>query len=136
MFTGTARIGERSSPRAFQWSTRLVDVEQLDVADRLLDRAEAERGEVLAHLLGDELHEVDDELGLARELLAQLGVLGGDTDRAGVEVTDADHDAAAHHERRGREAELLGAEQRRDHHVATGLQLAVDLHDDAVAADR
>ena len=38
-----------------------------------------------------------------------------------------------HDERRGREAELLGAEQRRDDHVAAGLHLAVDLHDDAVA---
>ena len=38
-----------------------------------------------------------------------------------------------HHERRGGEAELLGAEQRGDHDVAAGLQLAVDLHDDAVA---
>ena len=32
-----------------------------------------------------------------------------------------------------REAELLGAEQRRDHDVAAGLQLPVHLHDDAVA---
>ena len=32
-----------------------------------------------------------------------------------------------------REAELLGAEQRGDHDVAAGLQLAVGLHDDAVA---
>ena len=32
-----------------------------------------------------------------------------------------------------REAELLGAEQRRDDDVAAGLELAVDLHDDAVA---
>ena len=36
-------------------------------------------------------------------------------------------------ERRGREAELLGAEQRADDDVAAGLHLAVDLHDDAVA---
>ena len=38
-----------------------------------------------------------------------------------------------HHQRRGGEAELLGAEQRGDHDVAAGLQLAVALHDDAVA---
>ena len=112
---------------------RGAGVEHLGVADGLGDRAEAERGEVLAHLLGDELEEVDDELGLAGEALAQLGVLGGDADRAGVEVADAHHHAAAHHERRGGEAELLGAEQRRDDDVAPGLQLAVALHDDAVA---
>ncbi len=111
---------------------RPVHVEHLDVADRLLDRAKAKGGEVLAHLLGDELEEVDDELGLARELLAQFGVLGRDTDGARVEVAHAHHHAAAHDERHGREPELLGTEQRRDHHIAAGLQLAVDLHDDAV----
>ena len=36
-------------------------------------------------------------------------------------------------QRRGGEAELLGAEQRGDHDVAAGLQLAVGLHDDAAA---
>ena len=71
--------------------------------------------------------------GLPRELLAQLRVLRRDADRARVEVADAHHDAAAHDERRGGEAELLGAEQRRDDDVAARLQLAVDLHDDAVA---
>ena len=58
-------------------------------------RAEAELGHDLAQLLGDEEHEVDDVLGLARELLAQLRVLRRDADRAGVEVADAHHDAAA-----------------------------------------
>ena len=108
-------------------------VEHLGVPDRLGDRAEPERREVLAHLLGDVLEERDDELGLAAEPLAQLGVLRRDTDRTRVEMADAHHHAARHHERCGREAELLGAEQRRDHDVAAGLQLAVDLHDDAVA---
>ena len=50
-----------------------------------------------------------DVLGLAGELLAQLGVLRGDADRAGVEVALAHHDAAEGDERRGGEAELLGA---------------------------
>ena len=91
---------------------RAVDVEQLGVADRLVERAEAELGEVLAHLLGEELEEVHDELRLAAEARAQLGVLRRDADRAGVEVADAHHDAARDDQRRGREAELLGAEQR------------------------
>ena len=112
---------------------RAVDVEQLAAADDLVERAVAELGEVLAHLLRDELEEVDDELGLAGEALAELGVLGRDADRAGVEVADAHHDAALHDERRRGEAELLGAEQRADDDVAAGLQLAVDLHDHAVA---
>ena len=37
------------------------------------------------------------------------------------------------HQRRGGEAELLGAQQRGDHDVAAGLQLAVGLHADAAA---
>ena len=82
---------------------------------------------------GDELEEVDDVLGLAGELLAELRVLRGDADRAGVEVADPHHDAAHDHQRGGREPVLLGAQQRGDDHVAAGLQLAVGLHDDPVA---
>ena len=70
--------------------------------------------------------------GLPENFLPQLGVLGGDADRAGVQVADPHHDAAADHQRRGREAELLGPEQRADDHVAAGLQLAVDLDHDPV----
>ena len=130
---GPSRIGREVEAARLPVLDRAVDVEQLVVADRLVERAEAELGEVLAHLLGDELHEVHDELGLAVEALAQHGVLRRDADRAGVEVADAHHDAARDDERRGGEAELLGAEQRADDDVAAGLELAVDLHDDAVA---
>ena len=91
---------------------RRAHVEHLRVADRFGDRAEAERRQVLAHLLGDELEEVDDELRLAGEALAQLRVLRRDADRARVEVADAHHHAAADDERRRAEAELLAAEQR------------------------
>jgi hypothetical protein len=66
-------------------------------------------------------------LRLAGELRAQLRILRGDADRAGVQVADAHHDAAQRDERRGGEAELLGAEQRGDGHVAAGLELAVGL---------
>ncbi len=103
------------------------------MADGLLDAAESESGEDLADLLGDELEEVDDVFGLAGEPLPQDGVLGGDADRAGVQVADAHHDAAGDDERGGREAELLGAEQCGDDDVAAGLELAVGLDDDAVA---
>ena len=45
----------------------------------------------------------------------------------------AHHDAAGRDQRRGREAELVGAEQRAHHHVAPGADAAVDLHGDAPA---
>ncbi len=112
---------------------RLSHVEQVAAADHLVDRAEAELRHQLAHLLGDELEEVDDVLGAAAELLAELRVLGGDPDRAGVEVADPHHDAAHDHQRRRGEPVFLGSQQRRDHHVAAGLELAVGLDDDPVA---
>ena len=110
-----------------------LEVEALDAADHLIERAEAERRHQLAHFFGDEAEEVLHELRLAGERLAQFRILRRDADRAGVEMADAHHHAAHHHERRGGKAELLGAEQRRDDDVAAGLHLAVDLHDDAIA---
>ena len=70
--------------------------------------------------------------GRPREVLAQLGILGRDADRAGVEVADAHHHAPGDDERSGRKAELLGPEQRRHDHVPSRLHLAVDLDGDAV----
>ncbi len=112
---------------------RLALVEDLGLADHLGEGAEAERGHVFAHLLGDEEEIIDDVLGLALEARAQHRVLGGDADRAGVQMAFAHHDAAGGDQRRGGEAELVGAEQRADQHVAAGADAAVDLHGDAAA---
>ena len=98
-----------------------------------LERAEAQLRHDLAQLLGDEEEVVDDVLGLAGEALAQHRVLRRDADRAGVEMALAHHDAAGGDQRRGGEAELVGAEQRADRDVAAGAQAAVDLHRDAAA---
>ncbi len=45
----------------------------------------------------------------------------------------AHHDAAGRDQRRGGEAELVGAEQRADHHVAAGAQASVHLQGHAAA---
>ena len=95
--------------------------------DHLVDGAEAERRHDAAQLLGDEEHVVHDVLGRAREARAEHRVLRRDADGARVEVALAHHDAAARDERRGGEAELLGAEERGERDVAPGLELAVDL---------
>ena len=86
-----------------------------------------------ADLLGDEEEEIDDVLGLAGESPAQHRVLGRDTDRAGVEVALAHHDAARRDQRRGGEAEFVGAQQRADDDVAPGADAAIDLDRDAAA---
>ena len=71
--------------------------------------------------------------GCALEALAQHRVLRRDADRAGVEMALAHHDAAGRDQRRGGEAELVGAQQRADDDVAAGAQAAIDLHRDAAA---
>ena len=131
--TGLWNSLEKSRPLAFQcsitwrWSSICI------WPTISLKRAVAHRRHHLAHFFGDEEEEVDDVLGLAGEALAQHRVLRRDADRAGVEVALAHHDAAGRDQRRGREAELVGAEQRADHDVAAGADAAVDLHGDAAA---
>ena len=112
---------------------RLRGVQRADLTDHLVDGAEAQLGHHFPYLFGDEHEEVLDELGLSVEPLTQQRILGGHTDRTGVEVANAHHDAAGHHQRGGGEPELLGTQQRGDHHIAARLELAVDLDHDAVA---
>ena len=112
---------------------RGTGVEHLDMTNHLGHRCKAKLRHQLTNFLGDELHEVDDEFGLAAEAGAQLRILCGNTHRTCVEVTDTHHYAATHHQRCRCEAELFRAEQRGHHHVAAGLQLAVGLYHDAVA---
>ncbi len=71
--------------------------------------------------------------GWPGEARAQHRVLRRNAHRAGIQVALAHHDAAHRDQRRGGEAELLRAQQRGDHDVAPGLQLAVGLHFDAAA---
>ena len=110
-----------------------VYFEPVRSSDHFVDRAKAELGHMLAHLLGDHAHEVDDVGRIAGEFRAQLGILRRHTHRTGVEMTYPHHDAAERHQCRGGESELLGAEQRRDHHVAASFQLAVGFNRDAAA---
>ena len=112
---------------------RRVGLEQVDAADEILVAADAEPAHDLPRLLGDEEEEVHDVLGLALEALAQLRVLRRDAHRARVQVAGAHHDAARRDQRGGGEAALVGAEQRGDHDVAAGLELAVGLDPDARA---
>ncbi len=130
---GACRRRLKSRPRAFQWampflvssrSTRPISSSKVRTPSCGHDRP---------RFLGDEEEEVDDVLGAALEPRAQHRVLRRDADRAGVEVALPHHDAAFGDQRRGREAELVGAEQRADDDVAAGLHLAVGLDADAAA---
>jgi hypothetical protein len=112
---------------------RTAHVEPFDAADHLVERAEAEPRHQFADFLGHEEEKFDNVLGRSGEALAQHRVLRGDADRAGVQMALAHHDAAGGDQRRGREAELFGPEQRAHDNIAARAQPAIDLHSDAAA---
>jgi hypothetical protein len=58
------------------------------MTDHLVHRPEAEFGHDGTQLVGDIVEEVDDMLGRAGELLAELGILRGDADRASVPTNE------------------------------------------------
>lgn len=101
--------------------------QQVGAADGLVERLDAERGELFTNFLREEAEVVLQVLHLAGEVLPQLLGLCGDADGAGVEVAVAALDAAEGDEHRGAEAELLRAEHRADHDVAAGAELSVHL---------
>ena len=95
--------------------------------------AEAEASHVFTHLIREEEEEVDDVLGLPGKSRTQHRVLRGNADRAGVEMTFSHHDAAQRDQWRSGKAEFFRTQQSRNHHVTSGLQLAVGLHPNAAA---
>src|SRR4051794_7252425 len=107
-------------------------VDHIDLADRLVDAAETQLGEVAPDVLGDKPEVVLHEFRLAVEPRSQLGVLGGDAHRAGVEMADPHHDASGHHQWCGGETEFLCTEQHCDNDVARGAHTTVALHGDPV----
>ena len=125
---------ERSTPCAFQCSTasRMSSRSTRPIISSTVRKPSSRHD--LAQLFGDEEEVVDHVLGLAGEALARsTGSCVATPDRAGVEMALAHHDAAGGDQRRGGEAELVGAQQRADGHVAAGAQAAVRLHGDAAA---
>ena len=103
-------------------------VQQIRAANQIVKLANAQLGHDLAHFFSDKKEVVHYMLRLAGELGAQDGVLGRYTDRAGIQVALAHHDAALHHQGGGGKAELIGTEQGADGHVTAGLHLAIGLH--------
>ena len=112
---------------------RLFHADEIEAANHLFHGAEPQARHELTHLLGNEAEKIFDMLRLAAEFFAQLRILCGNADRAGVEVAHTHHDATHHHERRRREAVFLRAHEGGDHHIAAGLHLTVHLHHNAVA---
>ena len=107
--------------------------EALHAPDGVVERAEPERREQAAHLLGDEQEVGLHHLRRSAELLAQLRPLGRDADGAAVEVARAHHETALREQERRAERVLVGTEQGRDDDVAPGLEAPVGAKPHAAA---
>ena len=77
----------------------------------VVQAAEAHVCQIFSHFACQEAEVVHHIFIVSAEVLAQLRVLGGDTDGAGVGVAFSHHDAAQNNQCRGAESKLLGAEQ-------------------------
>ena len=94
---------------------------------------EAEAGQDVPDLLGDVRQIGLEHLGGPGELGPQLRTLRRNPHRTRIEVARANHDAALGQQCRGPKAVLVRAEERGDHHVATGLDPTIDAQADAPA---
>ena len=112
---------------------RQIDVQKLAVANEFIHGAKTQPCEILTHLFGQELEEVDHEFRFTTEPCAKFRVLRCDADRAGVKVAHPHHDASGDNKRRRGEAIFFRTKHRRNDDVAPGFHLPVDLNDDPVA---
>ena len=103
------------------------------MANHVLHAFEAQLRHDLAQLFGDEEEVIHHMLGLAGELASENGVLGGNPNRAGVQMAFAHHDATFDHQRCCGKAKLIGTEQGGDGHIATCFHLPIRLHTNAVS---
>ena len=106
-------------------------VEQVRAANQVVKFGNAQLRHDLAHLFSDEEEVVHHMLWLTGELGPQQRVLSRHTDRAGVEVALAHHDAAFDHQRCGGKAEFVRAQQRTNGDVSAGFHLTIGLHPNA-----
>ena len=124
----------KSSPFAFQWLDHLLLVRAVptgrSISSSLVKPISAR---ICAHFLGDEEEEVDDVLGRPLKRLRSTGSCvatpTGQVLRWHLRIMMQPAAISG----AGREAELVGAEQRADDDVAAGPQAAIDLQRDARA---
>jgi hypothetical protein len=123
---------ERAAPPL----VRLASAQQVGAADGLGERSQAEGCQVPADFLRDEEQIPLNRLRGRGELGAQLGPLGRDSDRAGVEMARTDHQAALRNQQGSAERHLVGAQECGDDDITPGLEPAVgaEAHAPAEAA--
>ena len=73
--------------RRFGRSQILTDLEDLNMTDHLINSPETKLGHDGAELVSNVIKEVDYVLRGAGKLLAELRILSGNTDRAGIQLS-------------------------------------------------
>src|SRR4026209_1931457 len=111
----------------------LRHLQALGMTHHLVDSSKAKLGHQLTYFLSDEHHEIDQMCWLTAELSPQLWILRCHTNRTGIQVTSAHHDASERHQRRRRKAKLFCTKQSGYNNITTCFQLPVSLDRDATA---
>ena len=90
---------------------RVVHLQVLGLSDQFIQAADTQFSHQFTDLFGEEHEVVDHMLGFSGELAAQGFVLGGNANRAGVEMAFTHHDAADSNQGHGGKGIFFGAEQ-------------------------
>ena len=112
---------------------RIAHIQVFGLTNHLVHRVEAERGHDLPYFVRDIEEVIHDVFGLPREFGAEHRILCRDSDRAGIQMTDAHHDTALRDQWRGREAKLLGSQKGRDRDIPPRFKLTISLDTDTAA---
>ena len=102
-----------------------ADIEQVHPAHHLADGAEPKSGHDLSKIVGDKIHQIDQIFGPAGKFFAQFRILGGDSHRTGIEMTDPHHGAAQGHHTNRSETEFFGPQQAGDGDITGRFELTV-----------
>ena len=108
-------------------------VEHIDATNHFIDRAEAKLRHQFANFLRQHEEEINDVLRLAGKTFTKLGVLRGNADWAGVEMTLPHHDAADHYQRCSGNAVFFRTQHRGDDNIFGRANHAVGLHNNPAA---
>ena len=109
----------------------LAGIEKVGAPNQVVEPGNAKLRHDGAHLFGHEEKEIHHMLRPALKLLTQDGILRSHPHGAGVQMAFAHHDAACRHQGCRCKAHLIGTQQGSNHHLATGLHLAVGLNPNA-----
>ena len=105
----------------------LLNLQEIAAANQLIYRTHTELCHIFPHFLCNKVHEIDNVFRFSAEILAQLWILCGYANRAGIQIADTHHDTAHRDQRRCRKAVFLRTQHGSDHNITATHQLTVCL---------